>query len=95
MSNPRPGTRISKPVFGCELFVARTHHAAARRFRKPKLLTISRMGRRVWVIGEVKTVAVGMTSNGFTLADPDDRGMPDVVGFDASVPALIADFVRQ
>jgi hypothetical protein len=20
-SNPRPGTRISKPVFGCELFV--------------------------------------------------------------------------
>jgi hypothetical protein len=21
-SNPRPGTRISKPVFGCELFVA-------------------------------------------------------------------------
>ena len=24
-SNPRPGTRISKPVFGCELFVAQVN----------------------------------------------------------------------
>ena len=35
-----------------------------------------------------------MTSNGFTLADPNDGGMLDVVGFDTSVPAVIADFVR-
>ena len=35
-----------------------------------------------------------MTSNGFSLADPNDRGMSDVVGFDTTVPALIADFVR-
>jgi 60 kDa SS-A/Ro ribonucleoprotein len=35
-----------------------------------------------------------MTSNGFTLADPNDRGMMDVVGFDASAPAVIADFIR-
>jgi hypothetical protein len=33
-----------------------------------------------------------MTSNGFTLADPNDRGMLDVVGFDTSVPAVVADF---
>ena len=39
---------------------------------------------------------VGMTSNGFTLADPNDRGMLDVVGFDTSVPQRwIADFVRS
>ncbi len=38
---------------------------------------------------------VGMTSNGFTLADPNDRGMLDVVGFDTSVPAVIANFVRE
>jgi hypothetical protein len=25
MSNPRPGTMISKPVFGCELFVAQSN----------------------------------------------------------------------
>jgi 60 kDa SS-A/Ro ribonucleoprotein len=46
-------------------------------------------------VPDAKAVVVGMTSNGFTLADPNDRGMLDVVGFDASVPALIADFVRS
>ena len=33
-----------------------------------------------------------MTSNGFSIADPDDDGMLDVVGFDASAPQVIADF---
>jgi 60 kDa SS-A/Ro ribonucleoprotein len=41
-----------------------------------------------------RLVVVGMVSNGFTIADPDDGGMLDVVGFDAAGPALIADFVR-
>ena len=45
-------------------------------------------------VGNAKAVVVGMTSNGFTLADPNDRGMLDVVGFDPSAPAVIADFVR-
>jgi 60 kDa SS-A/Ro ribonucleoprotein len=35
-----------------------------------------------------------MTSTGFTIADPEDRGMLDVVGFDRSAPSVIADFVR-
>ena len=46
-------------------------------------------------LGDAKSVVVGMTSNGFTLADPNDRGMLDVVGFDTSAPAVIADFVRS
>ena len=46
-------------------------------------------------MSDAKAVVVGMTSNGFTLADPNDRGMLDVVGFDATVPAVIADFVRS
>ncbi|HTD34500.1 MAG TPA: TROVE domain-containing protein [Candidatus Elarobacter sp.] len=41
-----------------------------------------------------KLVVVGMTSNGFTIADPKDAGMLDVVGFDAAAPAVIADFAR-
>jgi 60 kDa SS-A/Ro ribonucleoprotein len=41
-----------------------------------------------------KLVVVGMTSNGFTIADPDDAGMLDVVGFDTAAPAVIADFAR-
>merc|ERR1719198_2484555 len=31
-----------------------------------------------------KLVVVGMTSGGFSIADPDDGGMLDVVGFDAN-----------
>ena len=46
-------------------------------------------------VRDAKAVVVGMTSNGFTLADPNDRGMLDVVGFDPTVPAVIADFVRE
>jgi 60 kDa SS-A/Ro ribonucleoprotein len=46
-------------------------------------------------VGDAKAVVVGMTSNGFTLADPNDRGMLDVVGFDTSAPAVIADFIRD
>ena len=46
-------------------------------------------------VGNAKAVVVGMTSNGFTLADPNDRGMLDVVGFDTSVPAVISDFIRS
>lgn len=41
-----------------------------------------------------KLVVVGMASNGFTIADPGDAGMLDVVGFDAATPALIGDFAR-
>jgi 60 kDa SS-A/Ro ribonucleoprotein len=47
------------------------------------------------VVAGSKAIVVGMTSNGFTIADPNDRGMLDVVGFDTSVPAVMADFVRN
>jgi 60 kDa SS-A/Ro ribonucleoprotein len=33
-------------------------------------------------------------ANKFSIADPDDAGMLDVVGFDAAAPAVIADFTR-
>ena len=42
-----------------------------------------------------KLVVVGMTSNGFSIADPNDAGMLDVVGFDTSTPPVIADFARM
>jgi 60 kDa SS-A/Ro ribonucleoprotein len=40
-----------------------------------------------------RLAVVGMTSNGFSIADPKDGGMLDVVGFDAAAPAVIASFV--
>ena len=39
-----------------------------------------------------KLVVVGMASNGFSIADPDDAGMLDVVGFDTATPQVISDF---
>jgi len=41
-----------------------------------------------------RLVVVGMVSNGFSIADPHDAGMLDVVGFDSAAPAVIADFAR-
>ena len=42
-----------------------------------------------------KLVVVGMVANEFTVADPSDAGMMDVVGFDTAAPAVMADFSRQ
>lgn len=42
-----------------------------------------------------KSVVVGMTATNFTIADPNDSGMLDVVGFDSAVPQIISDFVRS
>jgi 60 kDa SS-A/Ro ribonucleoprotein len=41
-----------------------------------------------------KLVVVGMVSNGFSIADPDDAGMLDVVGFDTAAPQVISDFSK-
>ena len=41
-----------------------------------------------------KLVVVGMTSNGFTIADPQDPGMMDVVGFDPAAPQAIKEFAN-
>lgn len=43
---------------------------------------------------DARLIVVGMVSNGFSIADPDDPGMLDVVGFDTAAPALMAAFAR-
>jgi 60 kDa SS-A/Ro ribonucleoprotein len=43
---------------------------------------------------DARLVVVGMVSNGFSIADPADRGMLDVVGFDTATPQLISAFAR-
>jgi len=42
-----------------------------------------------------KLVVIGMVSNGFRIADPDDDGMLDVVGFDTAAPSVVADFATR
>jgi 60 kDa SS-A/Ro ribonucleoprotein len=43
---------------------------------------------------DASLVVVGMVSNNFSIADPNDGGMLDVVGFDTATPQLISDFAR-
>ena len=45
-------------------------------------------------VPDAKLVVVGMVSNGFSIADPNDPGMMDVVGFDTAAPQIISDFAR-
>ena len=39
-----------------------------------------------------KLIVQAFVANPFSIADPNDAGMLDVVGFDTSVPTLIRDF---
>ena len=40
-----------------------------------------------------KLIVVGMVANDFSIADPNDSGMLDVVGFDTSVPEVMSQFI--
>ena len=42
-----------------------------------------------------KLAVVGMTATQFTIADPKDSGMMDVVGFDTAAPQLMSDFFSK
>jgi 60 kDa SS-A/Ro ribonucleoprotein len=66
-----------------ETFAGRIHpHKALQEFRQ-------KSGR------PAKLAVFGMAVNGFTIADPNDSGMMDVVGFDTAAPAAVADFFRD
>lgn len=41
-----------------------------------------------------RLAVVAFASTGFTIANPSDAGMLDVVGFDSSAPAVLGDFFR-
>lgn len=41
-----------------------------------------------------RLIVCAMQSNGFSIADPNDAGMLDIVGFDASVPEIISQFAK-
>lgn len=41
---------------------------------------------------DAKLVVVGMTSTGFSIADPSDAGMVDIIGMDSATPRLISEF---
>ncbi|XP_009988204.1 PREDICTED: 60 kDa SS-A/Ro ribonucleoprotein [Tauraco erythrolophus] len=63
-----------------ETFAGNTHPAAALREYREKMDI------------PAKLIVCGMTSNGFTIADPDDRGMLDICGFDTGALDVIRNF---
>jgi 60 kDa SS-A/Ro ribonucleoprotein len=42
---------------------------------------------------EARLIVVGMTSTGFSIADPQDKGALDLVGFDSTAPSTISNFI--
>lgn len=42
-----------------------------------------------------KLIVCGLSSNGFSLSDPDDKNMLDIVGFDSSTHDIINEFVNE
>ena len=50
--------------------------------------------RKTMGIPNARLAVVAMVSNGFSIADPNDAGMLDIVGFDSAVPQLLADFTE-
>ena len=41
-----------------------------------------------------RLIVVGMVANSFTIADPNDPGMLDIVGFDVASPNIMAGFAK-
>lgn len=65
-----------------ETYAGKVHpHVALQKYRQTKGT-------------DTKLAVCATTSTGFSIAVPDDPGMLDCVGFDSSVPALLADFAR-
>jgi 60 kDa SS-A/Ro ribonucleoprotein len=94
---PMGGTDCALPMIW-----ARKHKVAADVFvvytdsetwANPKLHPVQALQQYRDATGiPAKMIVVGMTSNGFTIADPDDAGMMDIVGFDTAVPQVMSDF---
>ena len=51
-----------------------------------------RQYRRQSGIWNAKLIVCAMTSNGFTIADPEDPGMMDMAGFDSNGPEIMRNF---
>ena len=66
-----------------ETWCGREHpHQALEKYRQ-------KMGRNA------KLIVAGLRSTGFSIANPDDEGMLDIVGFDSSAPDIIRNFVMD
>lgn len=98
-ATPMGGTDCALPMaeslkrkWDVESFVIYTDSETWARSEHPSA-ALQRYRREVGI--NSTCVVVGMTATAFSIADPKDPRMLDVVGFDPGVPALINDFARQ
>ncbi|XP_064602810.1 RNA-binding protein RO60-like [Liolophura sinensis] len=67
----------------CETWCGTIHPAEAlRRYRQSS---------GIW---DAKLIVCGMASTAFTIADPNDPGMLDIVGFDSAAPEVMKNFIN-
>lgn len=77
-SNREIDTFVS--ITDSETWIGRTHpYQALKQYRNSSGI-------------DAKVAVFGVEGNGFTIADKDDSGMMDFVGFDSSAPKILADF---
>jgi 60 kDa SS-A/Ro ribonucleoprotein len=50
--------------------------------------------RKKMGVPDAKLIVVSMVASDFSIADPDDPNMMDVIGFNTSTPQLISEFIR-
>lgn len=97
-SKPAGGTNLSLPMEAAiegklpvEAFVIYTDNELGLGRRHPfQALAAFRKDSKI----DAKLIVVAMTATNFSIADPSDRGMLDIAGFDTAAPTLMADFVR-
>ena len=58
-------------------------------------VNVLRLYRSEMNIPHCKLIVVAMASNNISIADPNDKYMLDIAGFDGSIPELINDFIRD
>lgn len=96
---PFGGTDCSLPIYEAldrkveiDLFILYTDSETWAGLRGHPAQALQEYRRKV--NPNARSVVVGMVSNGFSIADPDDAGMLDVVGFDTATPNVIGQFAR-
>lgn len=66
-----------------ETWYGHTHpHIALQRYREAMSIN-------------AKLIVVGMTATKFSIADPSDAGMLDVVGFSSDAPSVMSNFIKE
>lgn len=60
--------------------------------RRPPARALADYRQRTGI--DAKLIVVGMTASDVSIADPNDPGMLDVVGFDTAAPNLMSDFIK-